>query len=237
MRLTLAFGLFCVLLLSPDAVAQTRDSHWGVSAAVVPRWSFPDTLADIWDIETDMSGSEFRVGVVRGSDLGGDVGVSFVKKTVDDDAVVNLREPACVELPGGRTQCARGAYDITSHAGFTGFEAHLFAPLKTIRQRVQLGLELAGGIARIDGTSDRFVEHLVISGSSVTASTDAVGEVPFKRSLQDLPQDWSVIPIGRVAFGVGVIVRPGVKLRASAGVNFPGYHYIAFHAQYLFGAR
>jgi hypothetical protein len=101
--------LFTALILGSYASAtfaqepdRGRERHWGVSGSLVPRWEFPGPLADVWNLETDMTGSEFRIGVVRGSDLGGDWGVSFVKKTVKDDSVVQLREQACVQLPSGR---------------------------------------------------------------------------------------------------------------------------------------
>jgi hypothetical protein len=223
----------------PRAFAQDagRESHWGVSGSLVPRWNFPDALADIWNLETDMTGAEFRVGVVRGADLGGDWGVSYVKKAIHDDSVVQLREQSCVQLPGGASQCARGAYHVTRGAGMTGVEAHLFMPFATIRRRVQIGATFAGGIARLDGTSDRFLEHLVVNGSTVTRSTETIGPAPFKQTLQDLPQNWDVVPIGRVELGMGFLVRPGFKIRASGGVNFPGYHHVGMHVQYLFGAR
>jgi hypothetical protein len=229
----LVAGLVC----PPGAAAQSRESHWGVSASLVPRWEFPRALANVWNMETDMRGSEMRVGIVRGSDLGGDVGVSFVKKRVADDSTVFLREPACVEAPDGNSACARGPYHITRDAGMTGVEAHIFLPFATIRERVQIGATFAGGIARIDGTSDRFIEHLVVNQGVVTVVTDDEGSGPFKETLQDLPQDWDVVPIGRVELGVGFLVRPGLKLRATGGVNFPGYHRIGVHVQYLFGAQ
>jgi hypothetical protein len=219
------------------AFAQDRESHWGVSASLVPHWNFPEPLAKAWDLETDMAGSELRVGVVWGSDLGGDVGVSFVKKHVNDDSFVNLRETACVQLPDGLPQCARGAYHITRDAGFTGVEGHIFMPFSTIRQRVQIGGTFAGGIARIDGTVDRFLEHLVVSGNTTTRVTDSLGEGTFKETLQDIPQDWPIMPIGRAELTVGVLMRPGLKIRGSAGVNFPGFHFIGFYAHYLFGAQ
>jgi hypothetical protein len=119
----------------------------------------------------------------------------------------------------------------------TGVEAHVFMPFATIRERVQIGATFAGGVARMDGTSDRFIEHLVVNGGSVTVVTDTAGSGPFQQSLQDLPQDWDVVPIGRVELGVGFLLRPGVKLRATGGVNFPGYHKLGLHLQYLFGAN
>jgi hypothetical protein len=220
-----------------SARAQDRESHWGISASFVPHWNFPDPLAKAWDLETDMAGSELRVGVVWGSDLGGDVGVSFVKKYVNDDSFVNLRETACVQLPTGPPQCARGVYHVTQDAAFTGVEGHIFMPFATIGQSVQIGGTFAGGIARIDGSVDRFLEHLVISGNNATRVTDSLGEGTFKETMQDIPQDWPVMPIGRVELSVGVLVSPGVKIRGSAGVNFPGFHFIGFYAHYLFGAK
>jgi hypothetical protein len=227
--------------IAPAALAQEpdrgRESHWGVSGSLVPRWEFPRALADVWNLDTDMTGSEFRIGIVRGSDLGGDWGVSFVKKAIDDDSTVQLRQQACVQLPGGLSQCARGAYHLTRDAGMRGVEAHVFVPFATIKRRVQIGGTFAGGVAEIQGTSDRYIEHLIVNGSSVTLSTENIGPAPFKATLQDLPQDWRVVPIGRAALGLGVLVAPGFKIRAEAGVNFPGYHRVSVYAQYLFGAR
>lgn len=217
------------------ASAQSRESHWGVSASVVPRWSFPEPLAKIWDMETDMRGTELRVGIVRGSDLGGDVGISFVKKRVDDRSLVFLREGACVDVRG-QSVCPRGAYHVTQDAGMTGVEGHLFMPFATVRNRVQFGMTFAGGIARFDGTTDRFLEHLVVTGDGAVIATESLGSGPFKEALQDIPQDWKVTPIGRVELGVGFIVAPGVKLRATTGLNFPGFHYVGLYAQYLFGS-
>jgi hypothetical protein len=110
-------------------------------------------------------------------------------------------------------------------------------PFGRIGDRVQIGGTFAGGVARIDGNAERFLEHLVIDGTTVTVATDSLGQGTFKATLQDLPQNWSVEPIGRVELGVGVLLRPGMKLRFSGGVNFPGYHVVGLHMQYLFGAR
>jgi hypothetical protein len=229
------------LLACTPAFAQEpdpgRQSHWGISGSLVPRWEFPSALAEVWNLETNMKGSEFRIGVVRGSDLGGDWGISFVKKIVDDDSIVQLREEACVQLPGGSVRCARGAYDVTRDASMRGVEGHLFIPFGTIKRRVQIGMTFAGGVAEIQGESDRFIEHLVVNDTTVTLRTESVGPVPFRNSLQDLPSDWRVVPIGRAEIAVGVLVVPGFKIRGSFGVNFPGYHRAGVHLHYLFGAR
>jgi hypothetical protein len=233
-----ATAVFSVVSV-PAAVAQdaSDQSHWGISGSLVPRWRFADPLADVWDLETDIKGTELRVGIVRGSDLGGDWGISYVKKTIDDNSVVQLREQACVQVPGGAVECARGPYHVTRAAGLRGVEAHLFMPFVTIKGRAQIGITVAGGIAEIRGTSDRFIEHLVVNGQTVTRRAESIGPAPFRQTLQDLPQDWSVDPIGRAELAVGFLVAPGFKIRASAGVNYPGFHWLGFHAHYLFGSR
>jgi hypothetical protein len=220
-----------------DAFSQDRQSHWGVSASFVPYWFFPEPLADAWDMDTDMSGMEMRVGIVRGSDLGGDVGVSFVKKRVSDDSRVFVQQTGCVDGPSGTPACARGAYHVTQGAGMTGVEGHVYLPFGTIRNRVQIGGVFAGGIARFDGETDRFLEHLVIAGNNITVTTDPLGRGPFKEALPDIPQDWTVVPIGRAELALAVIVRPGLKLRFTGGVNFPGFNVFGVNVQYLFGAR
>ena len=60
-----------VLLFAPPAVAQ--ESHWGVTGSFVPKWqAVPELWKLLYDVkEADASGSEFRIGVVRGSDRGG----------------------------------------------------------------------------------------------------------------------------------------------------------------------
>ena len=59
------------------------------------------TLESLWGgTEMDFSGNELRVGFVRGSELGGDTGVSFVRRS--------LR---------GRIQPDRGGWQSVRHRG------------------------------------------------------------------------------------------------------------------------
>ena len=227
-------ALCFVAAAASAAEAQDYKSHWGVSGSIVPRWSFPTALADTIDIETNMQGTEFRAGIVRGSDAGGDWGISYVKKLVDDDSIVQHRQTACVQI-AGVPQCARGAFDVTQQARMTGVEAYLFMPFADIK-RVQIGGTFAVGVAKLDGMSNRFLEHLVVNGATATANTEAVGQVPFRDTFHDW-KELSPFPIGRLEIGVGVLVSPGFKIRASGGVSFPGYHSVSVHAHYLFGSR
>lgn len=82
--------LTLALAVAPhDAVAQDRRTHWGVSAGFAPRWTASATWVErLYAADTiDWAGGDVRVGVVRGSDLGGDWGVAFVKRSLEDGGV------------------------------------------------------------------------------------------------------------------------------------------------------
>lgn len=227
--------LACVLVIAwgcvAGAYAQDR-SHWGIGGSAVPRWTFLEPLEQLMDIETDLRGTELRVGIVRGRDLGGDWGVMFLRKQIEDGSLVQLRETACVQTAPDQSICARGTYHVTRDAYIRGVEIYKFLPFATIKRRVQLGVVLAGGVGQLEGHSDRFIEHLHIGGGGVTAATDPIGTGAFRETIREL----EVIPIGRVEFGVGVLAAPGFKVRVSGGMSFPGYHAVSVHLHYLFGA-
>jgi hypothetical protein len=45
------------------------------------------------------------------------------------------------------------------------------------------------------------------------------------------------VPLGRIEVAVGGIVAPGIKIRVSGGLNFPGYHVASVTVVYLLGRR
>ena len=195
-----------------DASAQDRRSHWGVTVGFSPRWMTPgllDTaLEKLWDESgIHFSGSEFRAGVVRGSELGGDAGLSFVRRPFDDGSGF-VRE--------------HGVMYGTRGVVLTGVEAHKFTPFGTIRDRVQIGLDYGAGVGVFDGVVDETVD--------VCTREVSVGD-----TLD--PWGIGIVPIGRVELAVAVIVAPGLKVRAKGGVNFPGVQTFSVSASYLFGAR
>ncbi len=83
--------VLCIVLVLAgsvsDAFAQSDRSVWGVSGSFAPKWTTPSEMAILFDTDTAaITGSEFRAGVVRGRPLGGDWGVSFVRKNFSDDS-------------------------------------------------------------------------------------------------------------------------------------------------------
>src|SRR5688572_15409508 len=65
--------LFTMLMASPAGAQE--ESHWGVAGTFVPRWEFLQALEDVMERDIEMTGTDVRVGVIRGRQHGGDWGV------------------------------------------------------------------------------------------------------------------------------------------------------------------
>ena len=94
----------------------------------------------------------------------------------------------------------------------------------TIAQRVQIGMGFGGGIGWARGD----VTQLSANG---TETIEAKGQFsPFGGELD-------FVPLGKVDVGVAGILAPGMKIRASAGFNYPGTTVFKITGVFLFGAR
>ena len=108
----------------------------------------------------------------------------------------------------------------------TGFEFHKFEPFKTWRERVQLGMLGAVGLARLQGQIYK------------RTTTDAGDVESFDTSAGELfPPSTSVVPLLRMELAAAVIVVPGLKVRASGGFAMPGYHTFGLSFLYLIPSR
>lgn len=239
----LSRGLLAALLFAAAApVAAQTDTRWGIAASVVPRWEFLELLEDPMERDVEMQGTDVRVGIVRGRDQGGEWGISYVRRRVDDESVVVQQEELkCVARDGLPDVCARGTLHRTRGANMTGVQVHRFFPIGTMARRVQVGAVLTGGIARLRGSADEVQEHLQIVRTPPTGATTLTvvskSATVEARHIFDDTGLADYIPIGGVEAAVAVIVAPGVKLRASSGVSFPGFHVFGVTVQYLFGSR
>ena len=232
----------CSLLVAVPTTGQEREdrSRWGITGSFTPKWEFLHFLEDAMDKSIDMTGDELRLGVVRGRMLGGDWGVTYVKRRVDDGSSMVQEKPKCVVGGSEPALCAGGNSYQTRGAFLQGVQMHRFFPLATIADRVQIGAIVSGGIARIEGQADETQEHLRVS-------TDAAGTPQFgvgtetrlveARSMFDHTFVAEHLPIGGVEAAVAVSAAPGLKLRVSGGAAFPGFHRLSVAAVYLFGAR
>lgn len=216
-------------------------SHWGIAGSFTPRWEFLHFLEDSMDRVIDMTGNEMRIGIVRGRQLGGEWGASFVKRRIDDDSTLAQEKPKCLSGIGQPNVCAGGNTYRTRGAFMNGVQLHWFVPMATIARRVQIGAVVSGGVARVGGDADETQEHLQVTVHPVTgaASLSVAAETSLveARSIFSHTFVAEYMPIGGVEAAVAVIVAPGVKLRVSGGAAFPGFHTVSVTAQYLFGSR
>jgi len=231
-------GLLALALLMASPVAAQRDrSGWGVSASFAPVWRVPPEAEILFEVEpVDIQGSEFRIGIVRGRDLGGDWGVSFVRKRIKDGSTIGAASEQCF----GPIGCGLAGHQyVYEDVRLTGVEIHKFVTFVTIKQRVQVGMNFAGGVARFKGRTveylyDPFVrsaEGFILSAT--TQQPTVVMDGPQPRDLFIIKP----VPLAKVEIGVAGILAPGLKVRVSGGLNIPGYHVGSVTVQYLFGTR
>jgi hypothetical protein len=201
-RLIVIAVVMSVPFFSP-AAAQAQDSFWGVSASFTPTWKTPDQFKVAFQADgIDLKGSEFRAGIVRGRTLGGDWGISFVRKSLAGGSVVNKDG---------------GLYQFGDRVVLTGGTIERFGVFGTIKDRVQIGMLMGIGAARIEGTVTR-------NGS----------DVPAAEALAPLDQNIKFSPLARLELGLGLIVAEGFKLRVSGGLNYPGYTTFSVGGVFLF---
>ncbi len=203
-----------LVILPGDAGAQGRDSHWGVSFGLTPRWTATGSsmpVGILWDNvdEIDLSGSELRVGIIRGSELGGDWGISFVRRTFRDGSVLDFTS-------------AGDARYVTDGVSLTGVEIHRFSPFVTVAGRVQVGMEYGGGV----GT---------LAGAGIATNRPDIGTRDVTDALR--AHGIPIVPLARAELAAAIVAAPGVKVRIKGGLNFPGLQTFSVTVNYLFGSR
>lgn len=253
---------------SEAAFAQTDPpSSWGVSAGFVPKWESTGSIKKLGTLvfsdengEIDLRGSEFRIGVARGRRLGGGWEVSFVQKNFDADATQTLSSGSGCTGSGSQTtfvfNCTNDFSELTPDSlKLIGIEANKFISFVTIAERIQIGMNVGGGIASGKGSFQSVSFHETFQcrfangqqpnfgsddddpcfgGALVpgTKTQTGVGTEPFTTFLT---YDRNLVPLGRVEIAAAVLVAPRVKVRLSGGFNFPGSNVIAITGLYFFG--
>jgi hypothetical protein len=247
----------CTTLLiafSAPALAQTNDSTqsdrpaWGVAVNFTPRWDVSGgsdimgKLAEVWfeggDDGVDIEGGDFRIGVVRGTGIKGEWGVSFVRRTFKEGSTQGRIETSCFDSGFGPEMCFTGGteYIYQDDASLTGLEANKLFVFATIKDRVQIGLDLAGGIGWMKGTAlERRAES---EGFEFDQDDPGPIFVPFTLTETVVPTSSIVaidpVPIGRVELAVGVAVTRALTVRISGGLNLPGTQVFSITAGYFF---
>jgi hypothetical protein len=207
-------ALACVLLLPMPAAAQIDDPSWGIAGGISPQWAVPgDWLAGLFDATTiDVKGPEFRLGIVRGTTLGGEWGVSLIHK--------RLSKQSTVAVAGSSDLLTVVAND----AEMLGVEAHRFFPFARV-SKVQIGVNLGGGVAQLRG----FVTGSYIGTSSANFT------LPFPDALAVTGREIDWIPLGRAELAAATLIGDRLKVRVSSGFNMPGFQLVSVSFSYLLG--
>jgi hypothetical protein len=219
MRLQTTAILFALLLGAPAAaLAQIDQTAWGLTGGFSPQWKVPATIGGVFDShDIDVSGRELRVGVVRGTTFGGEWGISLVHKRPRRDAAVS------VEASDGEARF------VTEDAELLGVEAHRFFPFARVGKRVQVGLNLAGGVAQIRG----FVRGQYQPFDAQAQSFSAL--VPARDIFEYAGRTVDWLPIAKVELGVATMLGDRAKVRVSGGLNLPGFQVVNVTFSYLLG--
>ncbi len=225
-----------VALFVPVPARAQDAARWGVTGSIIPHWYVPARFGPLFDGAVDVTGRDFTIGVARGRELGGDWGISYVHKRITDGSRVDNAALLCDYFANG---CFLfGDAVVARRVTLIGIEAHKFIPLGTIRRRVQFGVNLAGGIGAFHGDLEKhlydvdFVSYDAGTSQTSVRQNDRMWPVPASE-LTSL----SRVPLGKVQAAVGAIVAPGLKIRAQAGFDFPGYEKFSIVGVYLFGVK
>jgi hypothetical protein len=215
MRIRHTFLLMCCcLLLSSPAAAQIDDTSWGVTAGFSPRWSMPATLlGELFEATAlDVKGPEFRLGVIRGTTLGGEWGISLIHK--------RLSKESTIEVEGSDSVVTV----IADDAELLGVELHRFYPFARAGN-VQIGVNLGGGIAQLRG---------FVTGAYM-AQTEANFTLPFSEAFGVTGRNIDYLPLGRAELAAAALVGERLKIRVSGGFNMPGFQVVSVSFSYLLG--
>lgn len=234
--LTLVIGLAPVAAGAQTLPAPASEaSHWGVSVSFAPTWKIPSTITSKFTDDTvSVQGTYFTIGVVHGRSLGGDWGVSFVHEPVSNTSTGHNNKQDCF---------SNGCFDtstsaIAQNVKMTGALIHVYLPFGTIKERVQIGITVAGGVGKISG-------NLVETENNVTTTfhprTGLVTATPAPPTVSTVALTdelgLKTVPLGNIAAVVAVIVRPDLKIRWEGGIILPGTSVFRIMATYLIGAK
>jgi len=213
---------------------QPNPSHWGASFSVAPGWDLAPQLKKLIQNDStsvDIQGSEFAVGIVRGSRRGGDWGVSFISKPFKDGSSFVSTDQTCFQtscLPTTETYAMQGVK-------LTGIEVHRFIRIANITKYAQVGVNVAGGIAKLSGTVVRTQDDYDTTFNPQTGRVTVVPThtVETKDAATEL---FPKFPLIKIELEGAAVITPALKATISGGLNFPGMGMRA-GLVYLFGAH
>ena len=234
LRNSILAAIMCVCLVGISAQsAEAQELHWGVTTSFVPQWKSVAELSNrMWDdVGLPATGKEFRIGVVRGSDLGGDWSVTFVKNWFRTDQVFDQTHTFTLDNELGTATEGR-LFTIPGDVEVFGIKYEKFTPFATIQDRVQIGVTYGGGFGSLRGTVvEQLFESLDPDTFAQIPTTETIIETEIKEFYV-----LEFVPIGSVEATVAFLIAPGLKARVSGGFNYPNTQVFSFTINYLFGS-
>lgn len=233
MSITRIFTAFVIVLFAAiPAFAQDNETHWGLRFDVAPSSEFPSGKSELFGAANiDLISSEFRIGFDRGKELGGHWGASLVRKNFSDSRV-DLRSEECFYfgcLPEGDLYLVDG---VT----LTGVEVYKFIHFATIRNRVEVGMDLAAGIGSLSGNIERhrFTLDRLAPNRPPFGVTETVKQMTAEEAYKEASRISTVL-LGRLELASAVRVAPGWKVKVSGGINVPGVQKFSIGVVHVFG--
>lgn len=232
-RRTLAATLLALVLVPAMARAQESPKLFGIRASFAPEWKGQESYKSIFGLDGTgtINGSDLTIGFARGTNLGGEWGVSYIRKKLKTDGIVDAEGGTC------GTNCSFAFTETSTfdNVYLDGVEAHFSIPFVTIKRRVQVGLSLGFGAGFPKGTVHQVVEDVNVTPGPGGQPITQANRDEFDEAAKDV--FFPVIPIVKVEAEVGVILAPGLKVRAGGGFNFPSQKALHMAVVYLFGAK
>ncbi len=228
--------LFLLTISAVPAFAQgsaDAPSSWGVLVNFTPTWKANSTFQELFlgEGEGTVEGSDFTIGLARGRTLGGHWSIAYTRKKIKEGTSLVFEESYSDPFTSSTSTETVTFQDVY----YDGIEAFVFIPFVTIKNRVQIGLNVGGGagfpkgtIEETDVTIDTFTPPV---GPPVTTVETRVETMPAKDKIL------AIQPLGRVEVLGAVIVAPGFKVLFGGGMNLPSSFAFSVGAVYLIGAK
>ena len=238
------FVSLCVLssllvgAIPAPALAQGNQSHWGVNASFTPQWTLMEPLRKImFEEEGTLAGREFTIGLVRGSTRGGDWGVSFVRKPFKDGSGSIEVDSECFPPPAQANQCATTrTTSLTRGVYLNGVQVHWFIRFVNIKDRVQVGMNVGGGIASVKGQVVETTDGFEVRGFNPQTGRVTLSPVHTEETQTAKDELLPLFPLAKLEAEGAVILTPALKLQIAGGLNFPSRSFRT-GVVYLIGAR
>jgi hypothetical protein len=178
-----------------------------------------DLLSDEENETIDIKGDEFEIGFVRGSQFGGDWGVSLVKKPFTDGTILTSHDQDCFNQ--AQTICQpRTEVTEARDVMLTGVEVHWFIRIANFARRVQVGVNVAGGIAQTSGQVVKKTDFFNPTGFNQNGPT-GYQMIHEEETLDAKDELFPYFPLFKLEAVASVILHRHAKIQFAYGLNFP----------------